>query len=57
MGYSNFNLYPPVEEPWNVQERGALTLEFPGKEGINLGISWIGGIGHWNFQGREVESA
>ena len=30
---------PPVEEPWDFQGRGVLTLEFPGEGCIKLGIS------------------
>ena len=53
MGYSNYYLHPPVEEPWNFQGRGCinlgisrggggLTLEFPGK----------GAFRNWNSKGR-----
>jgi hypothetical protein len=53
---------PPVEEPWNFQGRGALTLEFPGErcinfkfpgeEYINLGISRGEGTLTLKFPGK-----
>jgi hypothetical protein len=43
MGYSNYYPNPPVEETWNFQGKGALTLEFPGERCINFQL---------NFQGR-----
>ena len=52
LGYSNYYPHPPVEEPWNLQGRGALTLNFQGRGYINLGISRGGGGLTLEFPGK-----